>query len=194
MSLLVPLLEQAQRAWPGLPVRAFDASPVEIAELVQARTASFGLTLLLPAPEGLAVQPLVQEPFVLVCPEQHPLAQRASVAWGELQGEALVRISLPSGNSVTIDESLGAVRERLQWRYEVQRTAMALEMVRVGLGLTIVPKLSVRPDAALAVVPIDTPLVTRVLAVVRRRDAVLSEPEQLLKDQAVALIRAVLGS
>jgi DNA-binding transcriptional LysR family regulator len=193
ISLLVPLLEEAQRAWPGLPVRAFDASPVEIVELVQARTASFGLTLLQPAPEGLSVQPLAQEPFVLACPERHPLAQRPSVAWAELQDEPLVRISLRSGNSMTIDASLGALRERLRWRYEVQRTAMAIELVRAGLGLTFVPRLSVQAGDGLAVVALQEPVVHRTLALLTRFGESLGPQERFLAGAAADLIRARLA-
>lgn len=191
-GILVPLLRDGRQAQPA-QVRVFDSSPVEILELVQARTASFGITLLQPVPQALAMQPIAQEPFVLVCPQQHPLAAQPAVEWAELEGEPLIRISLPAGNSVTIDLSLGILRERLHWRYEAQRTAMALEMVRGGLGLTFVPRLSVQSGRGLAVVPLRGPEVKRTLALLTRADAALSQAEQFFADAACGLIRAALG-
>jgi DNA-binding transcriptional LysR family regulator len=194
VSILVPLLQRLQAAHPQVQVRLFDSSPVEIAELVDAGTAAFGITVAGGVPERLALQPLAREPFVLVCPAQHPLAAQRGVPWSDLQAQPLIRISLPSGNSMTIDDALGPLREQLRWRYEAQRTNMAVEMVRGGLGLTVVPKLSVRAGDGLAVVPIVEPAIGRMLGVIARRDAELRVEERFLADTAVALVREQLAA
>jgi DNA-binding transcriptional LysR family regulator len=101
----------------------------------------------------------------------------------------MIRISLASGNSATIDGALGPLRARLRWRYEALHNAMALDMVRAGLGLAIVPHLFVPPDSGVAVVPIKAPIVKRTLCLVSRRDDKPSAQEQWLRDQAVALLK-----
>jgi DNA-binding transcriptional LysR family regulator len=189
VRILSPLLQRAAERLPQLQVRLFDSSPVEIAELVQAGTAAFGITIAQGVPDALAVQALAREPFVLACPAGHAFARRGSIAWPELAGQPLVRISLPSGNSVTIDDALGPLREQLRWRYEAQRTAMAIEMVRGGLGLTVVPRLSVRAGDGLAVVPIADPEISRVLGVVTRPGVELRAEERFLAETAMALVR-----
>lgn len=189
VRILAPLLQRAAQRLPQLQVRLFDSSPVEIAELVQAGTAAFGITIAQGVPDQLAVQALAREPFVLACPAGHAFARRASVAWPELVGQPLVRISLPAGNSVTIDDALGPLREQLRWRYEAQRTAMAIEMVRGGLGLTVVPRLSVRAGDGVAVLPIGDPEISRVLGVVTRPRAELRSEERFLAETAMALVR-----
>lgn len=191
-GILVPLLQAAREAHPAMQVRVFDSSPIEIVELVQARATAFGVTVLQPAPGGLALHPVAREPFVLVCPEAHPLAGRQSVDWHELAAQPLIRISLPSGNSMVIDDAVGALRERLQWRYEAQRTSMALQMVRGGLGLTVVPQLAVDAGDGLAVVPIGGPEVARTLAILVRAGEELQPQERFIADRAAALIRARL--
>jgi len=188
-SILVPLLRRAAERFPQVQVRLFDSSPVEIAELVQAGTVAFGITLAQGLPEQLAVQPVAREPFVLACPAGHPLARRASVEWRDLLEESLIRISLASGNSMTIDDALGPLRERVRWRYEAQRTAMAVEMVRGGLGLTVLPRLSVRAGDGLAVVPISGPEITRMIGVATRPGAELRAEESFLAEAAMALVR-----
>ena len=189
VSILVPLLRRAAERFPHVQVRLFDSAPVEIAELVQAGTVAFGVTLAQGVPEKLAAQPVAREPFVLACPADHPLARRSSVDWSELPGQPLIRISLPSGNSMTIDDALGPLREQVRWRYEVQRTAMAVEMVRGGQGLTVVPRLSVRAGEGVAVVPIAGPEITRLIVVATRPGAELRAEESFLAETAMALVR-----
>jgi DNA-binding transcriptional LysR family regulator len=190
IGILTPLLLACRDRWPDVPVRVFDNSVIEIAELVASRTAAFGITVLLSARPELAVERIIDEPFVLVCPEGHALASRSHVRWQDLRDASLIRISLPSGNSMTIDDTLGAQRDTLRWRYEAQHNGMALEMVRGGLGLTIVPKLSVVHGQGLRTLTITDPPVVRALCVVTRRDTMLSAEDTWVKDHAVALIKA----
>jgi DNA-binding transcriptional LysR family regulator len=171
----------------------FDSAHGEILELVESGTAAFGLTLQRPFGPGLQAEPVAREPFVLACAPGHPLARRDRVAWAELQGHPLVRISLPSGNSMVIDEAIGTLGEGLDWRYEAQRSAVALDMVRGGLGLTIVPRLSVRSDEGITTVPLDEPVVHRSLILVTRRGTELAADARWVRDQAVALLQARLA-
>lgn len=188
---MVDVLRACHARWPDTPVRVFDSAVHEILELVESRIAAFGVSVMRPNLIGgeLVAERIGEEPFVLLCPEDHALARQQNVQWADLRSEALIRISMTSGNSVTIDESLGALREQLRWRLEAQHTAMAVEMVRGGLGLTVVPLLASNVGPGVRAVPLAQPLVTRTLAVVTRRDAVLSEQETFVRDSIVTLIR-----
>ena len=196
IGIMATLLQDCRAAWPDTPVRVYDSSILEVAELVESRTAAFGLSVLQTGGRAdLAVERVADEPFVLVCPEHHVLATgTAPVTWAQLEHASLIRISLPSGNSMTIDDALGPLRDRLRWRYEAQHNGMALEMVRGGLGLTVVPGLSVQPGHGLRVVAVAEPAVSRALGVVTRRDTSFSPPEAWLRDRAVALVRERLGA
>jgi DNA-binding transcriptional LysR family regulator len=188
-GVLVHALHRAEALLPGVRIRVFDSSPGEIVELVQAGTCAFGLTLEQSAPAGLRMEPVARERFVLVCPREHALAELPSVDWSTLESESLIRISLPSGNSATIDETLGPFRERLKWVYETQRTAMALQMVRAGLGLTVVPALAVSPQDELAVVPLCKPEIGRMLVLLTPEGVPLMGAPRLIADTFVTLIQ-----
>lgn len=192
-GIAAPLLTQAARLLPQVPVRVFDSSTGEIVELVQSGSAAFGLSIARPLAQGISSEAIAREPFVLVCPLDHALALRESVDWDELRGQPLVRISLPAGNSATIDESLGALREGLRWVYEAQRTAVALKLVRAGLGLTIVPRLAVGADDGVAIVPLRGPEVGRTLVLLTRAGENLGAREQVLAEAALGLLRAAVG-
>jgi DNA-binding transcriptional LysR family regulator len=187
------LLLAGRGAFPERAVRVFDSSVREIAELVESGTAAFGLTMAQGAGDLLAER-IADEPFVLVLPPGHALAARGPVAWAELADSPLIRISLPSGNSTSIDDAIGPLREQLHWRYEAQRNAMALDMVRAGLGLTVAPLLSVLDAPGIAWAPLRGPAVTRTLVAVTRRGAVLDGAEAFLRERAIGLIRERLAA
>ncbi|MEO7940314.1 MAG: LysR family transcriptional regulator [Burkholderiaceae bacterium] len=193
LGILNPLLSACRAQFAETPVRVFDSAIREITELVESGTAAFGLTVMQPPRPALRMEAIAAERFVLVCPPTHRLAHRKHIRWSDLQGEPLIRISLPAGNSATIDDTLGPLRDGLLWRYEAQRNAMALEMVRGQLGLTVVPALSVVNDTSICSVPILQPQVERALVVVMRRDRVLSPIESSVRAHAVRIIRQRLG-
>ncbi|AOB32661.1 transcriptional regulator [Bordetella sp. H567] len=191
---IAPALTRFRDLHPAIAVRVFDNSIQEIAELTHAETTVFGISVATSNPYNLAVDAFADESFVLVCPADHPLAKHRTVRWDELEGETLIRISLPAGNSTAIDDALGERRLALRWAYETQHTAVALDFVREGLGLTVVPALSVAQGAGLATRPLLQPSITRRLAVLTRRGAVLSGPAQTLRELLVDALRAGLPS
>lgn len=72
--------------------------------------AEFGITIVSANRWDPDLTPLLTEAFVLACPASHPFAQRANLAWDELQGIPLVRVAPHTGNRALIDEALGARR------------------------------------------------------------------------------------
>jgi DNA-binding transcriptional LysR family regulator len=189
---IAPALARFREHHPLIAVRVFDNSIQEIAELVHAETTVFGISVATSNQYNLAVEPFAEEPFVLACRPDHPLAKRRGVPWDQLTGEVLIRISLPAGNSTAIDDALGERRLAMRWTYETQHTAVALNLVREGLGLTVVPSLSVPKGSGLVTRPLLQPSITRRLAVLTRRGAVLSAPAQTLRDLLIAALRAGL--
>ncbi len=100
-----------------------------------------------------------------------PLAGATSLTWAQLQGEPLVRISAETGNRILIDDALGARRDTLIWRYEVQRVVTAVSLVRSGIGYAVVPQLALDlVDAGdLVAVPLRSPSVSRTLGIITRK-------------------------
>lgn len=184
-----PTLQRFADTCPHIAVRVFDNSIREITELVESEAAAFGITVMSANHPGLSLEPIAEEPFVLVCPPGHPLAQLKTVRWDQLLDAPLIRISLPAGNSATIDDALGERREQMHWTYEVQHTALAFNLVSAGLGLTVVPALSVSRSASMQVLPLTEPRITRQLAVMKRPGVVLTPTAQTLCDMLVAQIR-----
>lgn len=176
------ILKTLSETYPDLSIRVYDNSASEIAQLVQDGEAEFALTFVSANRWDLDIKPLLKEPYVVLCPDDHPLAQQETVAWSELEGYPLVRISQQTGNRVLIDDALGSRRELMTWRYEVQHVATAVSMVQAHIGLTIVPRLAV--DAihtpGLASRPMRNPSVTRTIGLIMKRGLPPSQAGQLL--------------
>lgn len=157
---------------PNIRVRVHDNSASEIADKVQSGEAEFGVTIVAANRWDLELKPVVKEPFVLVSHRSMPLAGAASLTWAQLQGQPLVRVSAETGNRILIDDALGARRETLTWRYEVQRVITAISLVRAGIGYAIVPQLALGGvDAGdLVAVPLRSPAVSRTLGIITRKN------------------------
>lgn len=184
---LPTLLRQLHERFPNVNVRIFDLSKQEIADLVHRGEAELGITIVSADRKDLAITPLVKEAFVVICAGDHPLVGRKSVAWADLRGEPLVRVSTQTGNRQLIDDALGPRRDEMTWRYEVQHLVSAVGLVRAGLGLAIVPRLAVSAVDApgIAILELRNPGITRILGVVTRRGAALSAAA----DELLSLLR-----
>jgi DNA-binding transcriptional LysR family regulator len=170
------VLHEFQAEWPGLTVQIHDNSATEIAEHVQAGRAEFGITIVSANRWDLEIAPLLKEPFVAVCPDDHPLARLGGVNWSDLEGIPLVRVSAQTGNRALIDDALGSRREQMTWRFECQHVATAVSLVAEGLGVAILPRLSVDGSGAPGVVALSlrNPGVNRTLGVISKRGLPLS--------------------
>jgi DNA-binding transcriptional LysR family regulator len=184
---LAGALERLRRAHPGVNVRVYDNSANEIAEHVASGAAEFGITLVASHRWDFDTTLLVREPFVLVAKADAPLPAAGTVSWADLAGLPLIRISPQTGNRMIIDDALGARRESLSWRYEVQHVATAMALVRAGLGMTVVPRLALDIwDATdLRVLSLRNPGVTRPVGIISRRSLPLSPLADELKRYVV---------
>ncbi len=191
MHYLPALLHDLRKIHPDVTVQVFDNSAHEIGELVQAGTAEFGLTIVSAHRWDMEITPLFKEPFVLACPVTHEFAAQKSINWTQLETIPLIRISPQAGNRALIDDALGSRREKLTWAIEVQHVSSAVSMVRAGLGLTIVPRLSIEAgQSGIAAVPLHNPGISRTLGLISRRGIPLSAPATTLAEM---ICRAMKG-
>lgn len=102
---------------------------------------------------GLAIAPLYEEPFLAAVPHDHPLANRSSVSTLELKNETM--LLLGSGHCFR-DHVLEVCPEFARYASNAEGIRRTFEgssletikhMVAAGMGVTVVPRLSVPQDA-----------------------------------------------
>ncbi|MDW8397503.1 MAG: LysR family transcriptional regulator [Acetobacteraceae bacterium] len=191
MRHIPAVLAELAQSHPQVSVRVLDLSAGEIVERVRLGEAELGVGIAAAAGPDLDIQPLLTEPFVLACPADHPLAGRRGVAWAEIEGVPLVRVSPQTGNRALLDDALGPRREAMAWRYEVQHLSTAIALVAARVALAVVPALAVEASGGDRVVgvPLRDPAVSRRLGLITRRGAAPSAAGQAL----AGLLRARLG-
>jgi DNA-binding transcriptional LysR family regulator len=162
-----------QAAFPRFRFRILDVGANEGLEAVERGEAEFGINFLGASHTGIAFTRLLEDPFVLACREDHPLASRESVSWRELAGHHVITVGRGSGNRTLLDNALVRSRQSLSWSYEVSHLSGSLGLVEAGLGVAVLPRLATPPGthATIRVVRLVEPDVTRTIGVVRRQGA-----------------------
>lgn len=157
--------------FPNIRFRILDLSANEGLESVARGEVEFGINLLGASDPELIFEPLLEDPFVLACRRDHPLAQKDILEWSDLEGQPLVAVSRTSGNRMLLDASLVRAGVRLSWSYEVTHLSTSLGLVEAGLGISVLPKLATPQGEHPIIVtrPIQSPQVSRTIGVVRRR-------------------------
>ncbi|MCJ8140877.1 LysR family transcriptional regulator [Falsirhodobacter halotolerans] len=155
--------------YPSIRFRIVDVGANEVLQSVLNREVDFGITLLGADDPDVAFDPLVEEPFLLACRRDHPLAGRASVSWDELADHRFITVGRTSGNRLIMDLALARAEVRPRPFFEVQHLSTSLGLVDAGLGVAALPRMSLPGDQhpTIAAIPLVAPEVTRTVGIVR---------------------------
>ena len=135
---------------------------------------------------------------MLACPAGHPLAKRRSVGWEELAAYPLARVSHASRNRLFIDQGLAELPPLPRPICEVRHVSTLIGFVESGLGIAVVPQLTLpRSRAAVVGVRLEKPAISRTLGIVRRSGRSLSPAAaafaQVLAHASRAKVKPVRG-
>lgn len=171
-------------AYPRIRIRILDIGANEGLEAVARGEADFGINFIGASHAEIEFEKLVEDPFVLACRHDHPLALRKRVSWSEIVPHRIITVGRNSGNRALIDNALARHGLQLNWSYEVAHLSGSLGLVEAGLGIAVLPRLAT-PAAGhpiIHTVRLIEPEVSRTIGIVRRRGATLSpHASQFLK-------------
>jgi LysR family hydrogen peroxide-inducible transcriptional activator len=175
--LLPELVKNAIERVPQMPLMLHENFTVKLLE--QLRTGELDCAIMAePFPDtGLAIAPLYDEPFVVAVPKAHPLARRDSISAQELKQETM--LLLGTGHCFR-DHVLEVCPEFARFASDAEGIRKSFEgssletikhMVASGMGITVVPQLSVPadPQPHLAYIPFTEPVPTRRVVLAWRR-------------------------
>lgn len=175
--LLPDLVKNAIERVPQMPLILQENFTVKLLDML--RTGELDCAVMAePFPDtGLALAPLYEEPFVVAAPLNHPLAERKSLSAEELKNETM--LLLGTGHCFR-DHVLEVCPEFARFASGAEGIRKSFEgssletikyMVASGMGVTVVPQLSVpkEPQAHIAYVPFSDPVPTRRVVLAWRR-------------------------
>lgn len=177
-------IERFNAQFPRIRFRILDLSANEAVESVARGETEFGINFTGSSHPELKFTPLVDDPFVLACRLDHPLAKRRKLSWKDLEGHALIGVSRNSGNRQLLDAALLTAKVSLNFFYEVNHLTTSLGLVERGLGLSVLPKLATPSGDHPIIVtkPIVDPQIKRTIGIVERRAGRLSPAAQRFRD------------
>lgn len=151
--LLPDLVRQSIARTPQMPLMLQENFTVKLLEML--RTGEIDCAILAePFPDtGLAIAPLYDEPFLAAVPSTHPLAQQESISTQQLKNETV--LLLGAGHCFR-DHVLEVCPEFARYASNAKGIRRSFEgssletikhMVAAGMGVTLVPRLSVANDA-----------------------------------------------
>lgn len=136
---------------------------------------------------NLQSRSLAEDPFLLCCPDQHPLAGSAQITPAQLRQEKL--LLLADGHCLR-QHALDACRLRGKNQigdFAATSLYTVVQMVAGGLGLTLVPQLAVTAgltkNLPVAVRPLSNRGAVREIGVVWRKSGLREEEVHLLADE-----------
>jgi LysR family hydrogen peroxide-inducible transcriptional activator len=174
--LLPDLVRHAIEMTPQMPLMLQENFTVKLLEML--RTGELDCAIMAePFPDtGLAVAPLYDEPFVVAMPRSHALAKRKSVSAEELKRETM--LLLGTGHCFR-DHVLEVCPEFARFSSDAEGIRKSFEgssletikhMVASGMGITVVPALSMPKEAGLVkYTPFSAPIPTRRVVLAWRR-------------------------
>ncbi len=161
--LFPPVLQRYRERFPGIRIRVIDDDAKTVLAAVAGREADFGIHV-----EGLHdanvdFRPIYRERFVAVVSRKHPFARQRSVEWAELEHQELMAIDKGNVNRLLLDNSLVMAKHDLELTYETRTSSTLISLAEAGLGVAILPELSVSASRhpGLVAIPLKGPVVTR---------------------------------
>ena len=176
-SFVLPgYLKRFQVRYPGIRMRVQIGTGGDQLRWLRAYEVDVVLEAMGVVARDLEFRPLFSAGHVLITPEDHPLAGRASVTLPDVA--SFPKVGHPTGTHVRMMADLFARRQRLVNPIDVEIGGwLAIkEYVEAGLGIGVVPDFCLTEDDRLWRIPMDDLIPPRPYGLVLRRDGILSLP------------------
>jgi LysR family transcriptional regulator, carnitine catabolism transcriptional activator len=183
---LPDILAEFRARYPGIELDVADELSESCVERVRSGRADFALAAVRATAPELRTDRFCSDRFHLVCRADHPLAGRRKLTLAELAEEPFIHLA----RSSSVRQHIEAAIRPLQMNrvMELEQLSTVAGMVRAGLGITVVPSLTLfhfkHPD--LATRPLNAPGLKRDIFVIRWRGRSLSSAAQALLEFLVA--------
>ncbi|MDT3425426.1 DNA-binding transcriptional LysR family regulator [Paenibacillus forsythiae] len=132
------IIAAISRQYPNLEFRLHEGTIMEVREWLDTGLVDVGL--LIPPLDGQDTFPLFREKLYAVVPTGHPLAQQAIVRVKDLENEPM--LVCKSGYEPPVIDLFQRAETELTAKYEVRNYNTALNMVREGLAVAVMSRLS----------------------------------------------------
>jgi DNA-binding transcriptional LysR family regulator len=183
-GLMPEAMTEYHRRYPAIRVRLLDSLNEQALQRVARDEVDFAVAPTRPTSQDIEQQPLFRDRFELVCPEQHPLRNRAHVTWEQALEYPFVSLTADYTSRLQADLAAHSPSLVVRPQQEVAFLTTALAMVKCGHGITALPASAIPMITlfGLAPVAVAEPVVDRQVSFFQRRGKSLSPAAQSFRD------------
>nr|WP_318385111.1 LysR family transcriptional regulator [uncultured Enterobacter sp.] len=181
--LIPQCIARSNQCYPAINFVLHDRPQQWVLESIRQGEVDFGIVIDPGPVSDLQSEAILSEPFLLLCPQDHPFSALDKVEWQKLADERLVLQDYASGSRPLIDSALARFHLQAKIVQEIGHPATLFPMVEAGIGISVLPALALPlPMGSTLWVKRLTPVVERQLMLVRRKNRSLSGAAQALWD------------
>jgi len=178
-NALPGVIAEYKQAYPGITVQLFDSLSDQCLHML--RQGKVDLALTAPGADlaEFSTRTLCSDPFYLVCRFDHALAHQQSVKLEDLVGCQLIHLAPSSSVRQHVDQLTRGIAVHHSG-LEVEHLATVAGLIRHGLGVSLVPELTLFQFRSmdLVAIPVETDAVVRPILIVRHKERPLSTAAQ----------------
>ncbi|MBK0035570.1 LysR family transcriptional regulator [Erwinia sp. S43] len=173
--LMPQCLAAGQLNYPEIRVMLRDRPQQWVLQSIRNAEVDFGIVIGPLHSDDLECEAILDEPFLLLCRMDDPLAQQQTIHWHMLNQRTLVLQDYASGSRVLIDEALRQQQVQADIAQEIGHPATLYPMVEAGIGISILPALALPlPQGRPLMVRRLVPEINRTIMLVRRKNRSLT--------------------
>lgn len=190
--LMPQCLAASQLRFPDIKIMLRDRPQQWVLQSIRNAEVDFGIAIGPLQVDDFECEAILDEPFLLLCRQDDPLADQQTVRWEMLSNRQLVLQDYSSGSRVLIDEALRAQRVEAEIVQEIGHPATLYPMVEAGIGISILPALALPlPQGRPLLVRRIEPEINRSIMLIRRKNRSLTPAAEVIwqevRQQAILL-------
>lgn len=184
-SILPEVVRYFEQHHPNIKIVPHEANSSEIIDAIRENNIDAGFVHI-PA-EGMFVAPVYKDRFAVVVPDNHPFAGKKSISLNALFDEPLI---VSKGRyEMSIMSLFAGMNIIPNIKYEFNHPTTAMSFIRQGLGIALLPELTLKTlEQPLRSVPLEPPFYRQV-SLIASEPPVSGSPLQLLHDCLHQLVR-----
>jgi LysR family nitrogen assimilation transcriptional regulator len=190
-AVIASLLGRVAERYPGIELAVAEGVSTEARVQIESGQAHLAL---MPGPaelQGMETLPVFEERFLMMGAYAAMQGEPAEVRFAEVAQRRLAAPDRAHDLRKVIERAAGAIYQALDVRYELNSPPMLTAVVKAGLAFAIMPASICREALAagsIAARPIVEPELTRVQALVWRRDRALAPASVAVRDVIVEIV------
>jgi LysR family carnitine catabolism transcriptional activator len=188
--ILPDVVASFTRRYPGIDVQVIELGAREVVRCVASGNADLGIAAAPDRNSELTFSFMLRDRFIGLVPLSNPLARKRKVPLEALFEYPLITTVPGTSIHATLERACRVCGQSLRVTHSVTQHQTVVAMVGAGLGVALLPELSLAEDMPVARVTVAAPEITRDLGVLQRK----GESSSAASHEFIAALRLTMGN